>query len=153
MERLHELIRVCDLGIHDISRTECAPLPRFNMPFELGLFLGAKKFGTAAHHEKKVLILDRTRYRYQRFLSDIGGQDIKADDDAPENLVRIVRSWLRRNSNAPCRSESFALRCYRNYRRWRPRILYELGAEKPDFKDELEVMVNAIRRSEQLREG
>lgn len=117
------------------------------MPFELGLFLAAKKFGASPQDRKKILILDRTRYRYQKFLSDIGGQDIKAHGDGPENLVRIVRGWLRLNSTAPCPSETFVLRCYRNYRTWRPRILYELGTEKPDFKDEIEVMVNAISKS------
>ena len=44
MVKILRLIRECQFGIHDISRTELDPangLPRFNMPLELGLFLGA----------------------------------------------------------------------------------------------------------------
>ena len=47
-EKVIAIIRECSFGIHDISRTDLDPenrLPRFNMPFELGLFLGAKAFG------------------------------------------------------------------------------------------------------------
>ncbi len=47
-EKICRIIRDCGQGVHDISRTEPDPhsgLPRFNMPLELGLFLGARKFG------------------------------------------------------------------------------------------------------------
>src|SRR4051812_5493015 len=49
IDTIYKLIQGCNHGIHDISRTEVKgegyELPRFNMPFELGIFLGAKKFG------------------------------------------------------------------------------------------------------------
>jgi len=147
IERLRRLIAGCDLGIHDISRTECSPLPRFNMPFELGFFLGAKGFGPPLQRKKKTLIMDRRRYRYQRFLSDISGQDIQAHSDGPENVVRIVRRWLVANTAPPHPSEAFVLRSYRNYRRWRPRILAELGSQRPDFSDELRVMTYSLKET------
>src|SRR5207244_972943 len=77
IEKITAIIEACRLGIHDISRTEIDPqtqLPRFNMPLELGLFLGAKRFGTGKHKAKTCLILDVERYRYQKFISDIAGQ-------------------------------------------------------------------------------
>ena len=43
VEKILAIIRGCRLGVHDISRTEldgANALPRFNMPFELGLFVG-----------------------------------------------------------------------------------------------------------------
>ena len=50
-------------------------LPRFNMPLELGLFLGAKSFSDEPRQKKKrCLILDSNPYRYQKFLSDIAGR-------------------------------------------------------------------------------
>lgn len=61
LEKILEIISQCKYSIHDLSRTELDPenrLPRFNMPFELGLDLGCKKFGSAAHREKVCLILD-----------------------------------------------------------------------------------------------
>jgi hypothetical protein len=48
IEKILAIIRGCRLGVHDISRTELDlvnALPRFNMPFELGLFVGAARFG------------------------------------------------------------------------------------------------------------
>jgi hypothetical protein len=45
--KICEIIRECPLGIHDISRTNLdlkTKLPRFNMPLELGVFLGHKTF-------------------------------------------------------------------------------------------------------------
>jgi hypothetical protein len=48
IEKIFKIIAECRFGIHDISRTGldlASGLPRFNMPFELGAFLGAKRFG------------------------------------------------------------------------------------------------------------
>jgi hypothetical protein len=101
MDKLCGIISECGLGIHDISRTEPDPesgLPRFNMPLELGLFLGAKRFGNAMDRRKLCLILDRERHRYQRYCSDIAGQDIWAHADDPRVAIRIVRDWLRNAS-------------------------------------------------------
>ena len=83
-------------SVQDISRTElnAAGLPRFNMPFELGLFLGAKRFGNAMQRRKTCLVLDREPYRYQAFLSDIAGQDIAAHGGEPVRAIGAVRDWL-----------------------------------------------------------
>jgi hypothetical protein len=45
IEKILDIIDQCKLGIHDISRTELNEhsLPRFNMPLELGLFLGKRR--------------------------------------------------------------------------------------------------------------
>lgn len=97
MDNILDLIRDCRFGIHDISRTELDEtheLPRFNMPLELGLFLGATRFGEGEQQDKRCLILDRERYRYQKYISDIAGQDIKSHDDRSEVAIRNVRDWL-----------------------------------------------------------
>ena len=61
ISKIVEIIRQCKFGVHDISRTELGSngLPRFNMPLELGLFLGAKEFDPT--NKKICLILDRTK--------------------------------------------------------------------------------------------
>lgn len=96
LDKILDIIAVCRLGIHDISATELNKhgLPRFNMPFELGLFLAAKRFGRPTHRRKACLILDRDPYRYKEFLSDLGGHDIAAHEGKEEVLVRRVRDWL-----------------------------------------------------------
>lgn len=95
-EKIVRIIRGCRFGIHDISRTEPSPdgLPRFNMPLELGLFLGAAKYGGPDQRRKIALVLDRERFRFQRYLSDIAGQDIRAHDNKPENIIQEMRRWL-----------------------------------------------------------
>ncbi|PYQ27469.1 MAG: hypothetical protein DMF56_20145 [Acidobacteria bacterium] len=97
IDKIAAIIASCRFGIHDISRTEAdtdTQLPRFNMPLELGLFLGAKRFGSARHRAKTCLILDIERYRYQKFISDIAGQDISAHGGSPDEAIRAVRNWL-----------------------------------------------------------
>lgn len=99
--KIYGIIAECGFGIHDISRTELDPrteLPRFNMPLELGIFLGAKRFGSQKQKRKNGLILDREKYRYQSFCSDIAGQDVTAHDNSPEEAIRVVRNWLRTNT-------------------------------------------------------
>lgn len=98
LEKVLEIIAQCKYSIHDLSRTEPDPntgLPRFNMPFELGLDLGCKKFGNITQREKVLLILDIERYRYQQFISDISGQDIDAHAGNHRKVISIVRNWLR----------------------------------------------------------
>ncbi len=98
IDKIERLIGECRYGIHDLSRTELDPtygLPRFNMPLELGLFLGAKRYGGEDHSQKNCLILDVERYRYQKFISDLGGQDIRAHTGDPAAAIGAVRDWLR----------------------------------------------------------
>jgi hypothetical protein len=96
--KIQRIVEECRYGIHDISRTESdgdPPLPRFNMPLELGLFLGAKRYGDEAQRVKRVLILDVERYRYQRFISDLAGQDLHAHRGQPLAAIIEVANWLR----------------------------------------------------------
>ena len=97
LSKIERIIEECKYGIHDISAVELDPvnnLPRFNMPLELGLFLGCRRFGNAIQRRKVSLILDSHQYRYQVFISDIAGQDIHAHGGQPENAIREVRQWL-----------------------------------------------------------
>jgi hypothetical protein len=97
ISKIEKLIEECRLGIHDISRTELDAvnqLPRFNMPLELGLFLGAKRYGDTAQKQKKCLVLDVERYRFQRFMSDIAGQDIEAHGGQSGEIINRVRAFL-----------------------------------------------------------
>lgn len=99
--KLFDIVGACRYGIHDLSRVtldSANRLPRFNMPLELGIFLGAKRFGGATQAKKSCLILDRDPYRYQIFCSDIAGQDIRAHRNDVRQAVRAVREWLRTTS-------------------------------------------------------
>jgi hypothetical protein len=97
IDKVARMISGCRLGIHDISRTELdsgTGLPRFNMPLELGIFLGAKRFGPEEQQLKRCLILDTEKYRYQKFISDIAGQDIAAHRGDVSEAIKAVRNFL-----------------------------------------------------------
>jgi hypothetical protein len=61
---------------------------------ELGMFLGAKRFGNAEQRQKSCIIFDVERYRFQKFISDIAGQDIAAHHGDPLKATKAVRDWL-----------------------------------------------------------
>ena len=141
IDKIYRLINQCDLSIHDISRTEVAAqpyqLPRFNMPLELGIFLGAKRFGGRSS-QKRCLILDRAPYRYQRFISDIAGQDIRAHDNNPRIVIPRVRDWLQAApGNAAIPGGAAIWTSYRRFRRELPIIAQEadLDPEQLTFID------------------
>jgi hypothetical protein len=97
-DKICRIVGECRYGIHDISKTELdlvSRLPRFNMPLELGIFLGAKKFGLDEQKQKRVLIFDREDYRYQQFISDIGGQHIHSHNQDVTTLISKISAWLR----------------------------------------------------------
>jgi len=141
IDKIYRLINQCDLSIHDISRTEVAAqpyqLPRFNMPLELGIFLGAKRFGGRSS-QKRCLILDRAPYRYQRFISDIAGQDIRAHDNNPRIVIRRVRDWLQAAPGNAAIPGGGAI--WSRYRRFRRELLFiaqeaDLDPEQLTFID------------------
>jgi len=100
IKKILNLICESRFSIHDISRIEAlkaGDLPRFNMPFELGIDIGCRELGQESFNTKKCLILEKERFRYQKVLSDISGSDIKAHDGDPIRLVAAVRNWFAEN--------------------------------------------------------
>jgi hypothetical protein len=97
INQIKSFIKDSKFGIHDLSR--CRPLsvgelPRFNMPYELGLDMGCIEFGSRKSKSKKILILEKDKFHYQKVLSDIAGQDIENHEDDPKTLVQKVRNWF-----------------------------------------------------------
>lgn len=97
VEQIKKLIKESKYSIHDLSR--CKPLesnqlPRFNMPYELGLDMGCLEYGGKKLKSKRMLILETDRYFYQKVLSDIAGQDIENHNDDPRTLISKVRNWF-----------------------------------------------------------
>lgn len=104
--RIDKIVRIISeskYGIHDISRTELDEehgLPRFNMPFELGLDLGCKAFN-GEYKDKKHLMLDTEKYRYQKFLSDLSGFDPRPHSNKVGEVIQIVSDWIRSDLEQP----------------------------------------------------
>ena len=97
IDKITKLIRKCRYGIHDISRIELNinGYPRFNMPFELGIFFGASKFGNNTQKKKVALVFEETKYSYQQIISDLNGIDTKAHSSNTEKLIRELRNWIK----------------------------------------------------------
>ncbi len=136
--KIVEIIRDSQFGIHDISRVECDEangLPRFNMPLELGLFLGAKSFSDQTKQKKKrCLILDSDPYRYQKFISDIAGQDIRSHGGKAMTAMRQTRDWLATVSNRRLPGPVETERLYDEFRRELPDILVKLALRPEDVQ-------------------
>jgi len=97
IQQIKNLIRDSDYGIHDLSRCRIQKItdsPRFNMPFELGLDMGCLEYGNRNQKKKKILILEKEKYFYQKVLSDIAGQDIRNHNDDPQIIIEIIRDWF-----------------------------------------------------------
>lgn len=97
IDKLYRIIEQSRYSVHDLSRTELDAinqLPRFNMPLELGLFLGAKRYGDEQQKLKRCLILDTQQYRFQMFISDIAGMDVTPHAGDPRFMAELVRNWL-----------------------------------------------------------
>jgi hypothetical protein len=95
-DKLRRLIRESRRSIHDLSRIELGQdaLPRFNMPFELGLAMGAKYFGGPSMRKNSALIMVRKDYVLNAYLSDLGGNDPVAHNDDPHEVIRAVTRYL-----------------------------------------------------------
>jgi hypothetical protein len=127
IDKIRRLIRGCRLAIHDLSRVELsgssprtagarALLPRFNMPYELGLDVGCRYYGTGRVKRKKLLVLDARRHRYHRFISDASGQDILCHGNSPPRLIARVREYLRVNvSRLDVPGELFIMRSFQGF--------------------------------------
>ena len=137
VEKIRDLVRSCRYSIHDISRMEALERgdePRFNMPFELGLDLGCRYYGASRLRNKQCLILEKEPYRYQRVLSDISGNDVRAHGSDPETLVLEVRNWLRTVTDASLPSGGDLWNRFTIFQRDLPRILQRLRYSERDVQ-------------------
>jgi len=97
----------------------------------LGLFVGAARFGPPEQRRKVSLILDSDRYRFQKFISDIAGQDIYAHGNEPEEAIKSLRKWLSSMNGLTLPGGMSIVKRYRSFRQQLPEILAELDIE-PD---------------------
>lgn len=149
LDRILDLIRGSKFGIHDLSRCRAASAgeyARMNMPFELGIDYGARKFGTGEHIDKAILIFEETRYEYQKTLSDISGWDIQVHSGDFEKAVRHVRNWLLRQAGAKPIGPSRILTDYATFQEWYWERELAQGASQDDIKAYPTIqMVQAMR--------
>jgi hypothetical protein len=147
LQKIENIIEQSKFGIHDLSNMNldaATKLPRFNMPLELGLFLGSKRFGGENQKDKRLIILDKDLHRYKVAISDISGQDISCHEGRPEIAIRCVRDWLKdvsRRKSIP--GANYIVDRFQRYEADLPKIcgLLKYDAEALTFNDLWETMV------------
>lgn len=151
--KILDIIEQSKYGIHDISRAgidKQTGLARFNMPLELGFFLGAIRYGTTKQRQKRCLVLDRERYRYRNFCSDIAGQDIRAHSDNPRDAIRAVRDWLSTHKTAVQMPGGKAI--FERYERFRAQLVVQardvhLEVDELTFGDYTKLVVGWLTKN------
>lgn len=102
LDRLTDLISNCQYSFHDLSRVELdvkrPRVPRFNMPFELGLAVGWEKFGGDSH---RWYAFESKPFRALKSLSDLNGTEFYIHDNRPIGVLRCLRNALARSEHRP----------------------------------------------------
>lgn len=128
--RIEKIVRIISescYSIHDISRVEVSKgkpkLPRFNMPFECGLAMGAIRFGVprAGAPARDFLLMAAVPFQDKVTLSDLAGQDPKTHDKDPDKVISAVRAFLSAKVRAPERTRG-AEAIRQRYLRFRARL-------------------------------
>jgi hypothetical protein len=135
--KLCRLIRECNKSIHDLSRTDLGStgMPRFNMPFELGLYLGAQRFGGPAHKKKTSLVMVTEPFRLPIYLSDLAGNDPEAHHGEVDDVTRLVRKYLhKRPDGAPLPGATRIIKEFNRFKASLPELAEALELE-PDEID------------------
>jgi hypothetical protein len=102
LDRIYDLIRSSRYSIHDLSRVQLsgpAPrVPRFNMPFELGMAVAWAKLHPRRH---TFFVWEAVNRRGQKSLSDMAGSDFSIHEESPEGIMRELCSAFLRQSQRP----------------------------------------------------
>jgi hypothetical protein len=150
LDRILSLISGSQYSIHDLSRVQLdrsSPrVPRFNMPFELGLAVALSQRSKPRH---QWIVCESRRYRLNKSLSDLDGTDPYVHGGTIQGIFRELSNafvLVDRQLNVP---QMMAV--YRVLRGNRDHVLPNAGAKDPFnarvFKD---LCVVASRAAEDL---
>lgn len=99
LDQIHDLIANCRSSINDLSRvTLSGPfrVPRFNMPFELGIAFSLAK--TAGH---RIYLFEAKERLLQSGLSDMNGYDAEVHGGSPDKIIDSILDWFAVPGSAP----------------------------------------------------
>ncbi len=138
LERILKIVKESKYGIHDLSRCKAAVAGeyyRMNMPFELGIDHASCRFGDDELSEKAILVLEHTRYDFQKALSDISGWDIEAHGGSWEKAMGRVRNWLVAKADAEKTGLSAIRGKYADFQEWYYERELERGSSEDDIRE------------------
>ena len=99
MEKIIQLIESSRYSIHDLSRCQARAARehyRLNMPFELGMDFGCRRYGDEPLSGKVILILEEKPYRFQAAISDLEAAALRSVVEAlGRQPAGYSASWTR----------------------------------------------------------
>lgn len=99
LERIFSLVASCGASIHDLSRVALSgdhQVPRFNMPFELGMAYAVSQTGSHGF-----FVFEEQPFRLQASLSDLNGHDPHIHDGTQTGVLRCLLDCFGRPSGTP----------------------------------------------------
>jgi len=141
-EKICSIISECNYAIHDISLVNLdrrTSLPRFNMAFELGLYLGCKKFGKTCHQSKNFLVLDKIPHQTKKTLSDLDHIDSVGYRNSRFEALKKVNTWLCQERGNDIIGNAWLVSRFKKFERIYPDLCKKLGVDfkNPEIQDEL----------------
>lgn len=138
LAKILEFVQNSQYSIHDLSRCQATQEDEFyrlNMPFELGIDYAYQHYFGGGRENKKILVLEEQKYRYQAVLSDLSGCDIEDHDGKFEIAVRKVRNWLVSEAGATGVGASRIVGAYADFQEWYFNRQLAAGFSEEDIKD------------------
>lgn len=102
LQRILDLISVCEASVHDLSRVQVSAkgrVPRFNMPFELGVCCAFDRL--QRERGRPNYVFEEKAYRLQRSLSDLGGYDPQVHGGSQVGVLRALLNCFGRQRGDP----------------------------------------------------
>lgn len=138
LEKICELIQSSKYSIHDLSRLKAkteGEFYRLNMPFELGIDFGCRRYFGRKWKNKKILVLEENRFQYQAAISDLAGYDIKSHNGDFAIAMRNVRNWLASESNSSIDGAQRIIDKYTDFQEWHYEKQRDNGFSEKDIQD------------------
>lgn len=148
LEKIIKLIKSCDYAIHDLSMVQLdinTNLPRFNMPFECGIFYGINHI---SKKKREALLLEARVRETQVCLSDLLGIDPQAQQNDQSVIIEKVRNWIRAQEKEHILSGGLAI--YEDYQGFKAEVpvlakAYRLDPRRMDYSDCISLMAGYIK--------
>ena len=121
LAKIQELIESSKYSIHDLSRCISSGKGeyfRLNMPFELGIDYGCRRYYGKGREGKKFLILEGKRYQTKKALSDLAGCDPEAHQGNFEEAIKRVRNWLVSEARVSAKGPAYIVGRYTDFNEW-----------------------------------
>ena len=134
LRRLIEIIQECPFSLHDLSRVQASGhgsfrVPRFNMPFELGL--AAAVCITAPGTKRQWRVIEAVRHRVGHSCSDVDGYNAEIHGGTVSGMCEALSNIFPDPPSAPLTDTADMLWVYRRLSKFRKRLPENIYAAGP----------------------